>query len=543
MSRRIQIYDTTLRDGSQAEEINFTSDDKILVARQLDQLGVTYAEGGFPGSNPTDRAFFREVGKERFTNLTITAFGATHSSKTTAENDTGLKALVESRAPVATIFGKCWDLHVRDALRIDKERNLGIIRNTVSFLKNHFREVFFDAEHFFDGFMHPLAEEGGEPYAISCLRAAFDAGADVLVLCDTNGGSMPHQIVEAMGTVQRALPEARLGIHTHNDGDLAVANSLEAVRAGACQVQGTINGYGERCGNANLCSIIPALQTKMGLECLPEGCQENLTRISHYVAETANLRPFLRQPYVGRSAFAHKGGVHVSAVMRNPATYEHIDPAVVGNVQRVLLSELAGRSNVLAMASRYYEDLDKNDPHVESLLAEIKEREKMGYEYSAAEASFMLLFFRTMGWSRRYFEHINFRVLDAKRGGEDPISEATVILKVRGQHIHTAADGQGPVNALDNALRKALLDSYPGLAEMRLVDFKVRVLSGYQRDTGGTASYVRVLIESGDKQEKWTTVGLSHNIIDASWEALVDAITYKLFKDDPQKWPVKKKDL
>lgn len=533
MKRRVSIYDTTLRDGSQAEEITLNLDDKLLIAKKLDELGVHYIEGGWPGSNPTDRQFFKEIKGVRLVNSALAAFGSTHSAKNAAENDANLKALVESKAQVTTIVGKTWDLHVKEALRIPLERNLELIRDSIKFLKSHFKEVFFDAEHFFDAF------KATPDYALACLKAAHEAGADMLVLCDTNGGVLPPDLAPAMKAVQAAMPDAAMSFHGHNDSGVAVANSIEAVRLGASQVQGTINGYGERCGNADLCSVIPILEQKMGIDCLPEGKLSMLTSVSHYVAEVCNLRPFMRQPFVGRSAFAHKGGIHVSAVLRNARTYEHVQPESVGNVQRIILSDLAGRSNILAMARRYYKDLDKDDPCVESLLAEIKEREAQGYEYSAAEASFMLIFFRTMGWSKSYFDLVNFRVLDGKRGGEQPISEATVQIKVKGRIVHTAADGAGPVNALDNALRKALCDAYPHLNEMKLMDFKVRVLSGYIRDTGGTASNVRVLIESGDKTEKWTTVGLSHNIIAASWQALVDSFVYKLFKDDPQKWPQK----
>ncbi len=530
---RIQIYDTTLRDGTQSEEINLTTEDKLLIARKLDELGVDFIEGGWPGSNPTDRQFFKEAARLRLSTSRLAAFGSTHNAKNSAEQDANLKSLVESGVQAATIFGKTWDMHVREALRVPLERNIELVRDSLAFLRPHFQDLFFDAEHFFDGF------KANPNYALSVLRAAFEAGADALILCDTNGGTLPHELGPIFERLQSELPEAKFGIHVHNDSNTAVASSIEAVRLGAVQVQGTINGYGERCGNADLCSIIPCLELKMGMPCLPEGRISQLTHVAHFISETCNLRPFMRQPFVGRSAFAHKGGVHVSAILRDSRTYEHIAPEAVGNVQRVLLSDMAGRSNILAMARRYYEGLDKNDPCVETLLTEVKEREALGYEYSVAEASFILLFFRTMGWSKRYFDLINFRVLDAKRGGEEPFSEATVQIKVQGKNVHTAADGRGPVNALDNALRKALCDVYPHLNEMKLVDFKVRVLSGYARDTGGTASYVRVLIESSDKNEKWTTVGLSHNIIAASWQALVDSITYKLFKDDPQKWPHK----
>jgi len=362
------------------------------------------------------------------------------------------------------------------------------------------------------------------------------------VLCDTNGGCLPAEVRTIVETVRRTLPQATLGIHTHNDSETAVANALEAVACGCVHVQGTMNGYGERCGNANLCSIIPNLELKNEgkYRCLPEGNLSHLTSVSNFVSEVSNLRAFMRQPFVGRSAFAHKGGIHVSAVLRNPRTYEHVPPEAVGNEQRVLLSDLAGRSNIMFMARKYGYELDKNDAPVLDLLAEVKERESLGYEYSAAEASFELLFFRTMGWTKSYFKLLSFRVTDVmQEDGRDPFIEATVMVKVRGDVVHTAATGQGPVNALDNALRLALESSYPNLKEMRLADFKVRVLPGAVRDAGGTASVVRVLIESVDKTSRWTTVGVSYDVIQASWRALVDSITYKLFKDDPKKWPNK----
>lgn len=529
--RRVAIYDTTLRDGTQAEEINLTLDDKIRIAGKLDELGVDYIEGGWPGSNPVDKQFFQEIGNYSLKHSRIAAFGSTHNPKGTADGDPNLQALVEAAPQVMTVFGKTWDLHAKEALRIPLERNLEIISASLAFLRPHAPELFFDAEHFFDGY------KANPEYALRCLDAALQGGAEVLVLCDTNGGTLPMDLREIMTAVKARFPQARLGIHAHNDSELAVANSLEAAAHGAEQIQGTINGYGERCGNANLCSIIPNLMLKMDCACLPEGSLALLTPVSHFVSEVANLRPFLRQPFVGRSAFAHKGGIHVSAVIRNPETYEHIRPELVGNKQRVLLSDLAGRSNILVKAKNYGYELDKNDPCVQDLLHEIKEREALGYEYSAAEASFELLFFRTMGWSKRYFQLMNFRVLDSHELNGEPFSEATVLLKVRGQDHHTAATGHGPVNALDNALRKALCEAYPALNEMRLLDFKVRVMTGYTRDDGGTASNVRVLIESGDKLARWITVGVSHNIIEASWQALVDSFTYKLFKDDPQKWP------
>ncbi len=529
----VKIYDTTLRDGTQSEELNLACEDKIRITLKLDELGVHYVEGGWPGSNPTDQLYFKEMASYQLKTAKVTAFGSTHLPSSTPENDRNLQALLASKAQVATIFGKTWDFHVREALGVNNDRNLEIIRGSLARLKGHFEELFFDAEHFFDGF------KAAPEYAVACLAAAYEGGAEVLVLCDTNGGTLPKEIAEIMAVVQDKLPNAPLGIHCHNDSDLAVANSIEAVRRGAVQVQGAINGYGERAGNANLCSIIPILELKMGIPVLGAERLAMLTPAAHYVSEIGNLRPFLRQPFVGRAAFTHKGGIHVSAVMKHASTYEHIDPDLVGNSRRVLLSDLSGRSNILFKARQYgYENLDKDNPAVQDLLTLVKEREKMGYEYSVAEASYELLFFKIMGWSKRYFHFLNFFVVDSKReGDESPYSEATVMVRVRGKEEHTAATGNGPVNALDRALRRALVDAYPSIKDLRLLDFKVRVLSGAVRDTGGTSSVVRVLIESGDGLDRWTTVGVSHNIIEASWQALVDAVNYKLFKDDPQKWP------
>ena len=528
----IQIYDTTLRDGTQSEELNLSTEDKLRIATKLDQLGVAYIEGGWPGSNPKDKRFFAEIRQYELTTAKLAAFGSTHAAKTTAESDTNLQALVESGAPVLTIFGKTWDIHVTDALKITLERNLELIRDSLAFLRPHAQELFYDAEHFFDGY------KTNTDYALATLRAAMDAGADLLVLCDTNGGSLPEEIAAIMDDVQAKLPDARLGIHVHNDCDLAVANSLAAVRHGAVQVQGTINGYGERCGNANLCSIIPNLELKMGLSCLPQGNLQRLTSTAAFVAEVANLRCFKRQPYTGQSAFTHKGGVHVAAVRRNPRTYEHIEPELVGNKQRIILSDLAGQSNILFKARQYGFELDKGDPFVLELLTELKNREDRGYEYSAAEASYELLVNRVLGRARNYFRLMSFRILDSVfTEGVEPFTEATVMLRVGGMVEHTAATGKGPVNAMDCALRKGLERFYPNLAEMRLMDFKVRVLAVANKDEGhsGTASVVRVLIESGDQKSRWTTVGVSYNIIEASRQALEDSINYKLFKDDQKK--------
>ncbi|MEJ5243039.1 MAG: citramalate synthase [Desulfomicrobiaceae bacterium] len=528
----IQIYDTTLRDGNQSEEISFSTDDKLRIATKLDELGVAYIEGGWPGANPKDKRFFQEIRQYALSHARIAAFGSTHAAKTSADKDTNLTELIASQAPVLTIFGKTWDIHVTDALKIPLERNLELIAHSLRFLRPHAAELFYDAEHFFDGF------KANPAYALACLRTAHEAGADVLVLCDTNGGCLPHEIAAAVDAVRRELPDAKLGIHTHNDSELAVANSIVAVQHGAIQVQGTINGYGERCGNANLCSVIANLELKLGMPCLPEGRLSRLTDTAEFVADVANLRSFARQPFTGKSAFTHKGGVHVAAVRKNPRTYEHIAPEAVGNRQRIVLSDQSGQSNILYKARQYGFELDKGDPFVLELLTELKNREDAGYEYAAAEASYELLVNRVLGRARTYFRIAAIRILDSlfTEDGE-PFTEATVMLRVGGLLEHTAATGRGPVNAMDNALRKGLEKFYPALAEMQLLDFKVRVLSRPKNgnDTSGTASFVRVLIESGDRKARWTTVGVSYNIIEASRQALEDSINYKLFKDDQRK--------
>lgn len=527
---RLYIYDTTLRDGTQAEDVHLSTADKIRITQKLDDLGVAYIEGGWPASNPTDERYFKEIKNYAFKNSRIVPFGSTHSPKQNVENDPNIIALLQAETNVITIFGKTWDIHVKEALRISNEHNLEIIYNSVAFLRSQLDELFFDAEHFFDGF------KANPEYALACLQKAHDAGADFLVLCDTNGGSLPGEIRDIFEAVKKNLPEARLGIHAHNDSELAVANTLQAVNCGATHIQGTINGYGERCGNANLCSIIPCLELKMGYKCLPDENLKSLTPTANFVSEVANVQRFHRQPFVGRSAFAHKGGIHVSAVSRNPITYEHIAPEKVGNKQRILLSDLAGQSNILFKAKQHGFYLDKDDPFVLELLTEIKKLESLGYEYSVAEASFELLLNRTLGRARRYFSLLGFRVMDAKNQElEETISEATVMVKVGGLIEHTASGGNGPVNALDQALRKALERFYPNLREMQLLDFKVRVLPQAPGPDSGTASGVRVLIESGDQKTRWSTVGVSSNIIEASWQALVDSVNYKLFKDDQDK--------
>lgn len=531
--KHITIYDTTLRDGNQAEDVNFTLEDKIKVALKLDEFGIPYIEGGWPGSSPVDTAFFQEIAAYSLKHARIVAFGSTHHPGNSAKNDKNLAALLDSKAPAVAIVGKTWEIHVKEALRVAGERYLEVARDSVALLKAEGREVFFDAEHFFDG----MADK--PEYAMAVLKQAHEAGADGLVLCDTNGGSLPTHIAETVAYVRAELPDAVLGIHTHNDCDMAVATSLAAVDAGATMVQGTINGVGERTGNANLCSLIPILELKHAsrYRCLPEGNITMLRAVSNYVSEVANMAPFSRQPFVGRSAFAHKGGVHVSAVNRNSSLYEHIAPSQVGNEQRILLTELAGRSNIVSMARRFGFHLDKDEPVVKGLLKELKEKASLGYDYAAAEASVELLLLRKLGRRgvRDFFNLVQFQVLETKRSSDKaPQSEATVTLEVEGAIEHTAAFGDGPVNALDQALRKALYGFYPHLKEMRLVDFKVRVLAASSAHKG-TGSLVRVLIESADQTQKWVTVGVSFNIIEASWQALIDSITYKLYKDENEK--------
>jgi 2-isopropylmalate synthase len=522
----VQIYDTTLRDGTQAEDFTLSLEDKVRIALKLDELGIHFIEGGWPGSNPKDEGFFEEIQHYQLKNAEIAAFGATHHPRKTAESDQNLQALLAAKTPVVTIFGKSWTIHVRDALHTTLERNLELIEHSLAFLRPHVRTLFYDAEHFFDGF------RADSEYALATLAKAIAGKVDCVVLCDTNGGNLPGAIREIMAVVKERFPGVALGIHAHNDGDVAVANSLTAVEMGAVQVQGTINGMGERCGNANLCSIIPNLCLKMGIPCLNADQLRKLRETSRFVLELANIPPNRYQPYVGRSAFAHKGGVHISAVERNPVTYEHVVPELVGNKRRILVSDLSGRATIKRKAEDYGFELSASDPVALQVLEELKELESKGFQFEAAEASFELLMNRAMGKSKRYFELIGFRVIDQKlREDKEPVAEATILVKVGGSVEHTAALGQGPVNALDNALRKALEKFYPQLKDMELSDYKVRVLPG----TPGTASQVRVLIESQDAVNSWRTVGVSHDIIEASWQALVDSINYKMYVYEKEK--------
>lgn len=516
--RRIEIYDTTLRDGTQGEGIAFSLQDKLAIAHKLDELGVDYIEGGYPLSNPKDAEFFQAVRAERFEHTVICAFGMTRRRGKRPEQDPGLRALLDAETEVVTVVGKSWDLHVDEVLRVSRDENLAMIRDSVRYLRSQGRRVFYDAEHFFDGFRH------NPDYALATIRAAAEAGAERIILCDTNGGSMPWQIREGVLAAAEHV-DVPLGIHCHNDCDLAVANSLEAVRAGVVQVQGTINGIGERCGNADLCSVIANLALKMdGYEVLRPGSLRRLTEASRFVYETANMNFRNNQPFVGSSAFAHKGGMHVHAVTRRPETYEHINPARVGNERRILVSELSGRSNIMAKSLQL--QLETDPELIERVLQRVCELEHQGYQFEAAEASFALLVRRMAGVHESAFQRLNYRVnIEVERDGTI-LTEATVKVRVNGKIEHTVAEGDGPVNALDAALRKALEPHYPELSQMRLVDYRVRVINS----RAGTAARVRVVIESRDQDGVWGTVGVDENIIEASWKALVDSFEYKLLK-------------
>jgi 2-isopropylmalate synthase len=519
--RRIEIYDTTLRDGAQAEEVSFSVEDKLRITGKLDELGVHYIEGGWPGANPRDIEYFKKAKKIRLKNSNIVAFGSTHRPRHKVHEDSLIKALLDAKVKIITIFGKTWDFHVKEALKISLNENLDIIHNSVSHLKKHVETVFYDAEHFFDGY------KDNPKYALKCLLAAQEAGADCLVLCDTNGGTLPDDVGKIMNEVKKET-RIPLGIHAHNDSECGVANSVIAVECGASHVQGTINGLGERCGNANLCSIIPNLQVKRGLHCISSDNLRRLRDVSRYVNEIANMRHFKRQPFVGDSAFAHKAGMHVSAIRKKPETYEHIRPDLVGNSQRVLISDLAGRSNILRKAEEFGIQLDPDSPQIQDIVTTLKNLENEGFQFEGAEASFELLMKKSLGLHKRFFDLIGFRIIvEKRREGEEPFSEATIMVKVGGRIEHTAATGNGPVNAIDHALRKALDTFYPQLKNVKLHDYKVRVLAAGK----GTSAKVRVLVESGDDEKRWGTVGVSENIIEASYQALVDSIEYKLLKE------------
>jgi len=516
----IKIYDTTLRDGSQAEGVSFSKVDKIRIAQLLDDFGVSYIEGGWPGSNPRDIAFFEEAKKMHFHNAKIAAFGSTRRSSNKVEKDDNIIKLLQSETPVVTIFGKSWILHVDSVLKISPDENLNIIGDSCGYLHSKNKEVVFDAEHFFDGY------KDNPSYAIDVIKKASENGASTIVLCDTNGGTLTSEIYEICTVVRAKLnPNIILGIHCHNDSELAVANSLTALKAGVKHIQGTINGFGERCGNANLCSIIPAIELKMGQKALCKNNLHKLREVSSFVDELANIPKNKRLPYVGESSFAHKGGMHVNAVSKNPSTFEHIEPSLVGSKRRILVSDLSGKSNIMMKLS----DLNIDNLSAEELTAllnRLKELENEGYEFEAADASFCLLMKKIKKEHEPFFTLDGFRVIVEKRGNNEPcISEATVKVNVKGEIELSAAEGDGPVNALDNALRKSLIKFYPELSDVKLKDYKVRIMEG----DNGTAAKTRVLIESGSDTQNWGTVGVSENIIEASWEALVDSVEYGLY--------------
>jgi 2-isopropylmalate synthase len=519
---RIHTYDTTLRDGSQGEGVNFSLRDKLSITRRLDELGVDFIEGGYPLSNPKDFEYFQAVRELSLRHARVAAFGMTRRKGVAPTEDTCLKALLDAQTPVVTIVGKTWDLHVREVLGTTLEENLCMIADSVAFCKQAGREAFYDAEHFFDGYRH------NADYALQTLKAAQEAGASVVILCDTNGGTLPDAVADAVDAVRRQL-RVELGIHCHNDCDVAVANTLAAVARGVTQVQGTINGLGERCGNVDLVSVLANLALKRGHEVLVPGSLPKLTEVSRYVWETANMNFRANQPFVGTSAFAHKGGMHVHAVARNAASYEHIDPAAVGNERRILVSELSGQSTILTKTTKY--QLTHDRPLMQKILTRVQDLENEGYEFEAAEASFDLLVKKAAGLYQAFFDRSSYRVnIEAGPDG-NAITEATIKVRVGEQEMHVVSEGDGPVNALDGAMRKALLPFYPRLAEMHLVDYKVRVVNARAE----TAARVRVVIEWRDGADTWGTVGVSENIIEASWLALVDATEYKLFKDQEGK--------
>ncbi len=516
----IELYDTTLRDGAQSEGISFSVSDKLKICEKLDDIGINFIEGGWPGANPKDMSFYKQTKKMKLKNSELVSFGSTRRANKSARTDKILKWLLDADTRVITIFGKSWDLHVRDVFKVDLEENLRMIEDSIKFLKSKDRSVFFDAEHFFDGY------KGNSDYAVKVLKVAKDAGADRIILCDTNGGTITSQIFELVEEV-RSVVKTPLGIHSHNDSEMAVANSIAAIQAGCVQVHGTINGYGERCGNANLVSIIANLKLKLGINCISDLALRELVELSRFVAEISNMKPQDNQPFVGMSAFAHKAGVHVNAILKNPKTYEHVDPHMVGNHRRLLISELSGKSTILKKAEDLDMDLGKSGKKSANILKALQKLEHEGYHFEAAEASLELLMKRMMKKFKDFFSLEDLRVIIEKRKGKKMSSEAKIKLKVGRKTEYAAALGDGPVNALDSALRKALRKFYPIISEMHLTDYKVRVLD----EKKGTAAKVRVLIQSQDKHNSWWTIGVSENVVDASWKALVDSVEYKLLKD------------
>lgn len=516
----IVFYDTTLRDGAQGEGVYFSVEDKIRIAKKLDELAIDYIEGGWPGASPRDLEFFMKIKDHKFHHSKLAAFGSTRRADNPPEQDPILQNLLAAETPVVAIFGKSWDLHVREVLRITPEENLQIIEDSVAYLKSHGREVIYDAEHFYDGYKHNPA------YALETLKAAARGGADALILCDTNGGTLPFEAVEIFRAV-RSTFSLPLGVHIHNDQGMAAAISVMSAQEGAMHIQGTFNGYGERCGNVNLCTVIPTLLLKLGFQSPVADHLTLLTETSRFISELTNLQPDERQPFVGSSAFAHKAGMHIDAIKKNPITFEHLEPSQIGNHRRFLLSDQAGRSAILEKAQKLYPNLTKQDPRVADLTSQLKELEHLGYQFEAAEASFELLIKKVFNNYNRVFSLDGFRIIVEKRGDQPALSEATIKITVNNEEELTAAEGDGPVDALDSAIRKALLRFYPQLNDIQLVDYKVRVLE----ENVGTAAKVRVLIQSSDGRGSWGTVGASENIIEASWQALVDSIEYGIIKN------------
>jgi len=521
---KIHAFDSTLRDGAQAQGISYSVEDKIKIVEALDELGVSYIEAGNPGSNPKDMEFFKRATALQLKNAKIIAFGSTRKVGITVEYDKNLQSLLKAGTDAICIFGKSWDYQVTDILRTSLEENLRMIGDTIRFLKQQNKEVVFDAEHFFDGY------KANPDYALQTLAAAAQAGADCLCLCDTNGGTFPNEIF-AITLMVKSRVKTAIGIHCHNDGEMAVANSVMAIQAGATQVQGTINGIGERCGNANLCSILPNLQLKLGFDCIPQELLAHLTSVARFVSEIANLTHNEKAPYVGNDAFAHKGGMHIDAVNKNPISYEHIDPERVGNSRRILMSEVAGRSTLLAKIREIDPTLTKDSPLTQKIVDRLKELEHEGYQFETAESSFELVVRKLLGKYQPFFELKDYKVIVNEPSVNGVNSSAMIKIRVGEQEEISAAEGDGPVNALDNAVRKALERFYPAIREIKLTDYKVRVLDSDK----ASAAKVRVLIESTDHKEYWTTIGVSTDIIDASWRALVDSIEYKLLRQQEKR--------
>jgi 2-isopropylmalate synthase len=519
-SADVFIYDTTLRDGTQAENINFSAGEKLRIAHRLDEMGFHYIEGGWPGSNPKDAHFFEMAKGEPLKNSRLVAFGSTRKPGVKTEKCANIQSLLNAGTQAIALFGKSWDLHVKEILEISLKENLEIISDSIAYFKQRDKEVIFEAEHFFDGYR--LSPD----YALQTIQTALDSGASWIALCDTNGGTMPRDLAGAIHEAAKIIPKEKLGIHAHNDCGLAVANTIAAVNEGATMVQGTVNGYGERCGNADLIPILANLQLKMGLRCLPESSIKRLTNLSYYVGEVANVRPLPFRPYVGRSAFAHKGGVHVSAVAKSARAYEHIEPELVGNHRRVLVSELSGKSNISYKAKELGINLNNDETLTKRIVREIKILEEKGFQFDAAEGSLSVLMKKLSGAFREPFKLQSFTVTSIKTKDDPSLCQATIKISVGDQEELTAAEGNGPVNALDNALRKALIKFYPQIGDIQLADFKVRITEG----SDGTAARVKVLFDTRDKDEMWSTIGVSENIIEASWQALVDSIYYKLCK-------------